>query len=395
MAGALAAGIALFVLAPGPLHNQPSETLAQPRGTVVGAEPMRDAPGGSRAWRIRYLSRSYTSSPTALTGLIFVPAGPPPAGGRHVVALTHGTAGVAPGCAVSLRSPKEQAALLEGLGAFLRAGDVVVAPDYQGLGTPGPHPYLVGDAEASATLDAVRAAHNFRAAHAGAAFAVWGHSQGGHAALFIGQEAAAYAPELHLVGVAAGAPASNLRAIFKLTRNTSAGRLLSAYVLATWSRVYHRTLRLRQVVTSAARPVVRRLARTCIALDTSTNIRTGALTSLLGMSYLRKAPWTTKPWKTFLHRNTPGNRFIPVPVLVTQGTADELVRPGMTTALVHRLCKRTDIVYYRRLPGIDHVDGGNAAVPLVTRWIADRFAGVHPPNTCGKAYTNVLQKLAG
>src|SRR5262249_2819242 len=163
--------------------------------------------------------------------------------------------------------------------------------------------YLVGDAEASATLDAVRAAHNFQPAHAGAAFAVWGHSQGGHAALFTGQEAAAYAPELHLVGVAAAAPASELRALFKLNRNTAAGRLLSAYLLATWSRVYHRDLRLSQVVTAPARPVVRRLAGTCIALDSSTRIRTAALTSLLGMRYLRKAPWKTKPWKTFLHRN--------------------------------------------------------------------------------------------
>ena len=39
---------------------------------------------------------------------------------------------------------------------------------------------------------------------------VWGHSQGGHAALWTGQLAPTSAPELDIAGVAALAPASNL-----------------------------------------------------------------------------------------------------------------------------------------------------------------------------------------
>ena len=47
---------------------------------------------------------------------------------------------------------------------------------------------------------------------AGAApiYAVWGHSQGAHAALWTGEIAAGYAPELQLKGVAAAAPPTNL-----------------------------------------------------------------------------------------------------------------------------------------------------------------------------------------
>ncbi len=108
------------------------------------------------------------------------------------------TVGIASKCAPS--NLPSLWAHIDGLQQFLAAGDVVVAPDYQGLGTRGPHPYLVGSSEARATLDEVRAAERFAPAHAGNRFVVWGVSQGGQVALFTGQEASVYAPELRLLG---------------------------------------------------------------------------------------------------------------------------------------------------------------------------------------------------
>ena len=72
------------------------------------------------------------------------------------------------------------------------------------------YPYLVGDSEGRATLDAARAAVNLPQASASKNVAVWGWSQGGQGALFAGQLAPIYAPELKLVGVAAAAPAGEL-----------------------------------------------------------------------------------------------------------------------------------------------------------------------------------------
>ena len=63
------------------------------------------------------------------------------------------------------------------------------------MGPPGPHPYLVGTSEGMNALDSVRAARNLPEAGAGSDFAVWGHSQGGHASLFTGHLAASYAPD--------------------------------------------------------------------------------------------------------------------------------------------------------------------------------------------------------
>ncbi|HWF73398.1 MAG TPA: alpha/beta fold hydrolase [Solirubrobacteraceae bacterium] len=364
--------------APGPFYVQPAPLPTGPPGTVVRAEPLAGAPEGARAWKILYLSRSYTGKRTAMSGLLFVPSTPPPGAGRDVVAFTHGTVGVAPACAVS--NGKEFWPHIDGLAQFLRAGDDVVVPDYQGLGTAGPHPYLVGDAEATATLDAVRAAHLFAAADGGTRFVVWGPSQGGHAALFTGQQARSYAPGLHLEGVAAAAPATELEELFKVNRDGTFGRILSAYTLDMWSQVYPE-LHLDQVVSPLARPVVRTLSRICISADNGP-IAAAAISLALKLTYLHKLPWDLEPWKGLLELNTPGAAKIPAPILITQGAADRLVRPAVTAAFAKHLCGQGATVDYRSYPGVDHIRAGPDTVSAVARWIAERFAGAKAPSTC-------------
>jgi len=181
----------------------------------------------------------------------------------------------------------------EGLRRFIAAGDVVAATDYQGLGTPGPEPYLVGDSEAMNALDAVRAARNLPQAHAGRDFAVWGHSQGGQASLFTGQLAAAYAPDLHLVGVAAGAPVPNLIDLFKVNVGTPIGKVLISMALQSWSRVY-RDAKLDSIVTPAARPLVAQIAGRC--LYGQRQILSSVPAALvLGLTFLHTPPWLLEP----------------------------------------------------------------------------------------------------
>ena len=97
-----------------------------------------------------------------------------------------------------------------GLREMIERGYIVAATDYPGLGTTGPHPYLVGVSEARAVIDFVRAARSIENNDAGNRFTVGGYSQGGQAAVFTGMIAKTYAPELDLLGVAAAAPATNL-----------------------------------------------------------------------------------------------------------------------------------------------------------------------------------------
>ena len=382
----LVAVVALVVLVtssgsprPGSFYAMPPPLPAGPPGTVVRSELLANPPAGAKAWRILYLSRSYTGRPTAVSGLLFVPTTPAPAGGRNVVAFTHGTTGVDSSCAPSNIGPSYWPAI-DGLTRFLQAGDVVVAPDYQGLGTPGPHPYLVGDAEATATLDEVRTARLFTPAHASRRFVVWGASQGGQAALFTGQQVATYAPELKLLGVGAAAPATDLRQLFEANRNAPFGRILSAYTIDTWSQVYPQ-LRLDQVVTRAAQPIVKRLARICVT-EKQGFLAVGVLQLALKLSYLTKLPWETEPWKGLIAENTPGATRIPAPIIITQGDADPLVRPTINAAFARRLCSHGERVDYRTYPGVMHIDAGPKTAADVAAWIAQRFAGATAPTTC-------------
>jgi len=359
-------------------YEQPDPLPSGPPGTIVRSAAVPDPPAGSKAFRILYLSPSYSGRPAALSALLFVATRPAPVDGRNVVALTHGTVGVAPACAVS--NGRAFLPHVDGLARFLRAGYAVVVPDYEGLGTRGPSPYLVGDATAHATLDAVRATRRFRPAAASERFIVWGVGQGGQAALFTGQEADTYAPELELAGVAAGAPATDLRRLLEINRDTTFGRVLAAYTLATWSRVYPQA-RLDDIVDGPTRATVDAVSERCLPADH------GSIKAALGdqdvtLTYRTRHPWNAQPWKGLLRRNSPGARAIPVPVIVTQGAEDRLVRPRLTARFVRRLCGLGTTVQYRPSRRVAHVDVGEKTAPYVSKWIVGRFAGRSARSTC-------------
>ena len=365
---------------PGEFYSAPSPLPDGPPGTIIRSEVVDDFVAGATTHRVLYTSTGYDGEPTAVSGLILVPDDTPPDDGRNVVAYTHGTVGVASSCAPSLvTDPARQPLLVEGGPELLGAGYVIAATDYQGLGTPGPHPYLVGESEAMNALDSVRAARNLSDADAGDEFVVWGHSQGGHASLFTGQLASSYTPELRLAGVAAGGPVPDLRALFTTNVETTVGRALIAMAIHSWARVYDADLD--QVLTPVARRLVGRIAKNC--LYSRNQILASVPASLaLGLTFLRQPPWEIEPWKTILETNKPGGAPTAVPLLIVQGGADMIVPHDAAARLVTRLCARGETVDLRVLDGVGHLDTSKEAVPQVVDWIADRFAGKSPRTTC-------------
>ncbi len=385
-AGILVLAVTLFAVfiatsqpgAPGSFYTAPSPLPSGPPGTVIRSEPLYGAPEGALAWKILYLSTSYTGKPTAVSATLVVPATPPAAGGRPLVAFAHGTVGVAPNCAPSLRS--YWAEDIDGLQAFLEAGYAVVATDYEGMGTSGTHPYLVGRSAAMNVLDSVRAAHNLSEADAGTSYVVWGYSQGGHAALFTGELSASYAPELKLVGVAAGAPPTDLATLFERDLGTTFGNVLGAFAFDSWSKVYPKA-ELRQVITRIARPVVRDTAKLCIREEQeAAAILPGSI--LMKITFLSNQPVDTEPWKSVFEENSPGGSMIPAPILIVQGEEDGLVHPDVTEAFVEGLCAKGHTVEYRSYPDVHHITAVPVVTPDVAAWIVDRFAGKPAPSTC-------------
>ena len=380
----ITAGASTMVPATLVAHMDPAFYQAAPEavigapGSIVRTEPMRGAPLGASAYRVLYRSTDPSNHPILVSGVVVIPAGTPPKEGRPIVAWAHPTTGVVSRCAPSQARFVFQTMM--GLRDMVRRGYMVVATDYPGLGTPGPHPYLVGSSEARAVLDAVRAAKNLPQASAGDRYAIWGHSQGGQAALFAGAMAKTYAPELQLVGVAVAAPATDLQTLLRDDADTDGGRNITAMTLWSWSQLFH--LPLDNVIEPGAMPAVDALSNECIESPIDMLERNRSQRPLR-QQFLRVDDITrVEPWRSLLLENIPGTLPADIPVFVAQGDADRLVLPAVTQAYVKRLCYAGSKVQYLSLPGVKHGwAGADGALPAIA-WIADRFDGVPAPDSC-------------
>src|SRR5258706_4421418 len=181
-----------------------TEPIPTKPGALIKSERLTLPKIHGTVYRVMYVSTTVRGKPTPVTGLIAVPNGTPPAGGFPVVSWGHGTNGMADVCAPSFKPDDSETAGLANI--LLDKGWILTASDYQCDGTPGMLPYIAGDSAARNTIDIVPAARDLPGAHASDSYVVWGHSEGGQTAMFADKIGPAYAPELHMNGVAAGAP---------------------------------------------------------------------------------------------------------------------------------------------------------------------------------------------
>ncbi|MDQ0574171.1 lipase family protein [Agromyces albus] len=310
----------------GPSSAPPSETP----GDVVRSERLEGAAEGITAWRVLYRSTDLDGNDIVVSGLVAAPDEPSPPGGRTVVSWGHPTTGAAERCGPSLSA--EPLSTIAGLEELVRAGYVVVATDYAGMGAPGPDSYLVGETEGRNVLDAARAARELDIG-ASDRVALWGYSQGGHAVLFAAQQAEPYAPELEVQAVAVAAPAIDLAALLDTAVADPSGLRLAAYTLDSYASVYAASPspELQTILTSDAAAAVPRLAELC-AFDQDTEL--DELSRTLVGRFLAADPRSTEPWAGLIAENTPGTAEFDAPLFVAQGAADTLIRPELTQAFV-------------------------------------------------------------
>lgn len=142
------------------------------------------------------------------TALIMIPKTPMPKDGWRVVVWEHGTLGNGDQCA---QSRTALGANSKGLfDELLKEGYVVVAPDYEGSGSKGIHPYLNLKSEALSAIHAVNAFKDGYGAKVQGAWMSVGQSQGGQASLGTAEYAN---KDPNFKGAVAGAPASSLDTI--------------------------------------------------------------------------------------------------------------------------------------------------------------------------------------
>jgi acetyl esterase/lipase len=361
-------------------YRAPASEVAGAPGTLVRQELIDGAPLGATTYRVLYRSTGLDDKPILVSGVVIVPPGDPPPGGRPIVAWAHPTSGVVPRCAPSLAIFLFEQ--IQGLRSFVREGYVVAATDYPGLGTAGPHPYLVGTSEARAVLDSVRVAGSLPGAGGGKKFVVWGHSQGGHAALFTGLIAKTYAPELDLLGVAVAAPATDLATLMNEDIDSVGGKNITAMTLWSWQRVFHAEMN--KVVDPRAMPAINQLAQECI--EGPFDLRRRQLTEQPLQQYFltTKHPSDVEPWRSLLAKNSPGALPPEIPVFLAQGTDDVIIHPDVTKDYDAKLCNAGSKVHMLLMPNIGHGRAAQASTQAMLEWTSDRFAGRPAPDDCAR-----------
>ena len=365
-----------------PFYTPPDPLDATP-GTLLRVEPLTfadpplsmDVDGGT-AYRLLYVSARPDGSSAVSGAMVFLPDTPAPAQGRPVLAWAHGTVGMGDACAPS-RDPQGTTDMAGWLEQSLALGWVVVATDYVGLGTPGPELYLVAQAEANDVVHSVQALRAWDLAEAGDRYAVYGHSQGGHSALWTGHLAAGIDPSLELVGVAAAAPAAMLPEIVSVQWETAAGWAIGPEALVGWQYI-DPSLPIEGVLTQAGKDNAERLAVECIepaALE-------GYLRTDVGQNFFTVNPSDNPGWADLIAEQTPPPMPADMPVFIAQGTADDVVLPWPQAMLQEQWCQAGSTLTMEWLGGVNHVEAAIVAGPAAMVWIADRFAGRPAPRTC-------------
>ncbi len=357
-----------------------TSAIAAPSGTLISADPVVETPAGMQAWKIRYWTTSDRGAQIEVTGMVVAPREEIPPTPRKVLAWTHGTSGVAQKCAPS---QMDFFGATPGLADAIRRGYTVVAPDYPGLGSAMPHPYLGGISTANSVLDAVRAARGIAGAAAGSSFAVWGESQGGHAALWTGQRARAYAPDLTLTGIAAAAPPTDLVENLRAGSDPSIRAFLTAFTAYSWSQHYGAPLS--TLGKRSTQGVITRLAQNnCIVLGVKPKLGT-----MLGVLVLRRDLKNVdlgriQPWARISRDNSPSARDPGVPMLIAQNPKDVIVGRAVTQAYARKLCRGGARLRFITINGKGHETSARDTAGVTLDWIDARFAGRPAPNDCGR-----------
>jgi len=357
-----------------PFYRWTDALPARP-GVMLREEPIAAQPEMTSAGlsaRVLYTSTDlrWHAGIVPVSGTLFLPKGEPPAGGFPLVAWAHGTLGISDVCAASWSGHKARDAVY--INHWLDNGFAVVATDYQGLGGPGPHPYLIWEAEGRSVLDAARAALSAHADKLAAKLFVTGQSQGSGAALGATRIAPTYAPDVPLLatvatGVVSTFPDGPYKAPTRInspvyvTLAALGGSLPdegpSADALATdKGKLFLKAAR--EGCTAEMRAVAKQHD---ITTDNAyVEPIEARLTPVTDMSVTR----------------------LPVPVLLGTGTADTTLVPRRQYGAVKALCAGGSDLVWKTFAGATHNGGLNASFGDALAFVRDALAGRKVQSNC-------------
>lgn len=387
-------------------------------GQIIKQEKIPTAVPNAQAWRIAYISSDMAGKKTLVTGLVIAPKGPAPKGGRPIISWAHGTTGTAQNCGPSQVGnptvPLNEYFLLNGnswtdygvpaINEMIKAGYVVVATDYQGLGGGGKHQYQLAVTQAHDMIDAIRAAGSMKATGAGKTAMLYGWSQGGSAvtaaasaADYINQKGTAFdgikiagavalaPPDFATLSPPGGLTDANAAPMMASVAKTFSGSLanFNHFVMVLWGAqaAYPDKLKLTDILTDEGAKVIDTMLKNkCVhgSADAINYAYGDQFTTLIRPNFDN-----AKAWGQILI-DSAGVKTKPVaPVIIYWGTKDIVAPPIMHKIYREQMCKMGGNVARVQLAGQKtHFETPGASQPLYLPWMADRLAGKPAPDGC-------------
>lgn len=355
-------------------------------GSVIWSRPIVSGPtiGGS-THLVLYRSTGAKGETVPVSGVVTVPEGEAPEGGWPVVSWGHGTTGMADDCAPS-RSQVDQttgvytSVMDEVTTGLVEQGYAVVRTDYEGLGTPGPHPYLMGRSAGASMADIVLAAHELEP-DLSTRWVAMGHSQGAHAALFTGEFTGAYTPGLDLEAIVALAPPSQLGAVVGLldepeesttdgprVEDSTSSSVFLGPLVVSGARVAG--VPVEDVVSEEGQKHLPDLERRCIAELQGKD----SLGGIAPRDFLDPDADLSEV-EDVVEANDPAVLTPEVPVMIAQGGQDEAVPKMLTDRLVEQYENRDVDVDHVGKPRASHLSVLDEAASEVDAWVEEAFGG--------------------
>lgn len=357
------------------------QTLPQQPGRMLVTEPLsaeQSLSGAAQNIRILYTSTDGLTgeAPIAVSGALFVPPGDAPEGGWPLIAWAHGTVGVADVCAPSWNPRSQRDAIY--LNHWLAQGYAVVASDYQGLGTPGGHPYLATRAASYSVLDSIRAVQGDDALNIADKVVLVGQSQGGGAAFATAGAAPGYAPDVNVVGtVATGTPYfTTTEAPAVRDPNAVSGVFAyNLYILHLLKQI-DPAYDVDALLSADAKPVFELTRTACL----------GPLWTAIEEQGLSEAKAFTRDPMPDMIPHFPLMAYdslqVKGPVFMGAGGQDADVPPEGQDRLRQDACAQGSRIEFHLYPELNHSGTVNGSLADSTPFVAKAFAGEDIPGNC-------------
>ncbi len=269
-------------------------------------------------------------------------------------------------CNPSVTQPHGGSADLAMVAPILALGYAVVASDYQGPNMA----WIAGHQTAHGVLDGIRAARNFGPLGlSDSPVLLYGYSGGGHATAWAAELASTYAPELPVLGAAAGDVPGDLAALSD--RQRAAGFTVWGTLLGL-AREYPDQVRPQDYLTPDGQAFARSLTDSCLPdlLEQTKGVTLehySKVGDILALPSVRQVIAENSLARTSA---TPS-----MPLYVFHDSSDTLIPDWAMTGVVSEYCRRGVDVQFVFGPGVDHVGAAFVGMPGAFQWLDDRVHG--------------------